>query len=93
MKQGGDDLEDDFVYDDTVALSGDEDEPPIALLDEEDVFLDAADEDDREDDDDEADAKENDTSASAAAKKRKRREKDKERKAKVCLFHFLRHFC
>ncbi len=43
MKQGGDDLEDDFVFDDTVALSGDEETEPIAHLEDEDVFLDAAD--------------------------------------------------
>lgn len=90
MKQGGDDLEDDFVFDDTVALSGDEETEPIAHLDDEDVFLDAADDEDREDDDEDVDASaqpnapgETTTDASAAAKKRKRREKDKERKAKV----------
>lgn len=90
MKQGGDDLEDDFVFDETVALSGDEEAEPIARLDDEDVFLDAADDEDREDEDEDVDASaqsnalgETTTDASAAAKKRKRREKDKERKAKV----------
>ncbi|KJA27402.1 hypothetical protein HYPSUDRAFT_131565 [Hypholoma sublateritium FD-334 SS-4] len=89
MKQGGDDLEDDFVFDETVALSGDEEAEPIAHLDDEDVFLDAADDEDREDEDEDVDASaqpnapgETTTDASAAAKKRKRREKDKERKAK-----------
>jgi protein CMS1 len=39
MKHGGDDLEDDFIPDDIVALSGDE-APGDAQLDDEDIFVD-----------------------------------------------------
>lgn len=88
--QGGDDLEDDFVLDETVALSGDEGTETIAHLDDEDVFLDTIDGDEREDDDEEGEeedrqngATSNEPDAALIAKKRKRREKEKERKAKV----------
>jgi protein CMS1 len=87
--QGGDDLEDDFVLDETVALSGDEGTETIAHLDDEDVFLDTIDDDEREDDDEgeEEDrqngAVSNEPDTALIAKKRKRREKEKERKAKV----------
>ena len=74
--QHGDDLEDDFVPDDLVALSGEEDLPNA-----EDIGgLLSADEDD-------AGAAQPSPAQSAAAleKKRKRRAKEKERKAKVCV--------
>ncbi|KAF8162990.1 U3-containing 90S pre-ribosomal complex subunit-domain containing protein [Crassisporium funariophilum] len=85
LEQRGDDLEDDFVLDDTVALSGDEEfhEPP--QLDDEDIFLEAADEP-GEDGDAERDGSElvestpNASGSSTLIKKRKRREKEKERK-------------
>ena len=83
MKHGGDDLEDDFVPDDIVALSGDE-APCDARLDDEDIFV---------DDDGQTPEEEDDTDEvvlaahttplgdlTASAKKRKRREKEKERK-------------
>ncbi|KAH9483754.1 Protein CMS1 [Psilocybe cubensis] len=92
MNQVGDDLEDDFVLDDTVALSGDEGLDNVVQLDDEDVFVDAGSDEgqDGEDDDDEyGNDNDHDNIASstkdtdaARAKKRKRREKEKERKAK-----------
>ena len=75
--QHGDDLEDDFVPDDLVALSDEEDLPNT-----EDIGgLLSADEDD-------AGAAQPSPAQSAAAleKKRKRRAKEKERKAKVCVW-------
>jgi len=81
MKHGGDDLEDDFVLDDIVALSGDE-APCAARFDDEDIFVD----DDAEEEEDDTDevALPAPTTLSgdltASAKKRKRREKEKERK-------------
>ena len=90
MNHAGDDLEDDFILDDTVALSGDEDsEPVVTRLDDEDVFVDPGSEDDGQGVEDEDDAEDwNGINGSApnttvADKKRKRREKEKERKAKV----------
>lgn len=75
MNQGGDDLQDDFVIDELVALSADEDDPADRPFFSDDAL-------------DTIPAPETgDQLASAAvAKKRKRREKDKERKAKVCPF-------
>lgn len=73
---GGDDLDDDFVPDDLVAMS--EDEEDLNSPDGEDInALLSADEGDGG----EAEAAKKEA---AAAKKRKRREKEKERKAKVC---------
>lgn len=72
--QRGDDLEDDFVPDDLVALSGEEDaafDPRQGAGDNIDGLLSA---------DEEA---EQDGPAQATSAKRKRREKDKERQAKV----------
>ncbi|KAF9483804.1 hypothetical protein BDN70DRAFT_851145 [Pholiota conissans] len=88
MKQGGDDLDDDFVLDETVALSGDEGTEAIAHLDDEDVFLDNIDDDEREDDNEDGEQETqnptitNDADAALLSKKRKRREKEKEKKAK-----------
>lgn len=94
LKQGGDDLEDDFVLDETVALSGDEGADEVVHLDDEDVFLAAGDEDgpDAEDEDDAEDGNDAEnpvanTSDAAASKKRKRRAKEKEKKAKVRMPH------
>lgn len=70
---GADSLEDDFVPDDLVALSGEEDEAELAP---EDVPA-----GDPVEDDPAPSAPANST---AEGKKRKRREKEKERKAKVC---------
>jgi protein CMS1 len=88
--QGGDDLEDDFVPDETVALSGDEGFG-TAHLDEEDIFVDDGDDVEQDgDDEDEYEAKgvlstpAVNGDPGAVAKKRKRREKEKEKKAKVC---------
>ncbi|PPQ64672.1 hypothetical protein CVT26_002762 [Gymnopilus dilepis] len=90
MNHAGDDLEDDFVLDDTVALSGDEDtEPVVTRLDDEDVFVDPGSEDDGQGGEDEDDAEDwngingSPPNTTVADKKRKRREKEKERKAKV----------
>ncbi|KAF9562165.1 hypothetical protein CPC08DRAFT_749593 [Agrocybe pediades] len=84
MKHGGDDLEDDFVLDETVALSEDEEVETIAHLDDEDVFVDAGDDEADENGggtDEDADEEESTKVDDAAvAKKRKRREKEKERK-------------
>jgi len=85
IKQGGDDLDDDFVLDELVALS-DNEGPGDARLDDEDVFVNA---DDVQDGDENEESGETTVNAnSALAKKRKRREKEKERKAKVCCFTF-----
>ena len=90
IMQGGDDLEDDFVPDETVALSGDEGFG-TTHLDEEDVFVDDGDDVEQDaEDEDEYDAKDALSTPAAngdpaiIAKKRKRREKEKEKKAKVC---------
>ena len=86
IKQGGDDLEDDFVLDELVALS-DNEGPGDARLDDEDVFVNA--DDDVQDGDENEESGETAVNAnSALAKKRKRREKEKERKAKVRCFTF-----
>ncbi len=70
----GDDLEDDFIPDDLVALSDDEDALQAPDVDINTLL--SADEEDV----DEAEIQRN---QAAAEKKRKRREKEKERKAKV----------
>jgi len=86
IKQGGDDLDDDFVLDELVALS-DNEGPGDARLDDEDVFVNA--DDDVQDGDENEESGETAVNAnSALAKKRKRREKEKERKAKVRCFTF-----
>lgn len=94
MNHTGDDLEDDFILDDTVALSGDE-EPQslVTRLDDEDIFVDLGSDDEGRDVEGEEGETEigNDTRESAVVtgitdKKRKRREKEKERKAKVRRF-------
>ncbi|OBZ75478.1 hypothetical protein A0H81_04539 [Grifola frondosa] len=73
IRQRGDDLDDDFVPDDLVAMSEEED-----LQDGEDIGLLTADEDvDIQGETSQADK-------DAQEKKRKRRVKEKERKAKVC---------
>jgi protein CMS1 len=85
MKHGGDDLEDDFILDDIVALSGDE-APGDAQLEDEDIFVDDGGQTPEEEDDtDETGptvptSSSNDPQSTASAKKRKRREKEKERK-------------
>lgn len=89
MKHGGDDLEDDFVLDDIVALSGDE-AVPDAQFDDEDVFVDDGGQTPEEEDDSDTvgfgvavgapTSSSKDLHLTASAKKRKRREKDKERK-------------
>ena len=88
--QGGDDLEDDFVPDETVALSGDEGFGTVPL-DEEDIFVDDGDDMEQDgEDEDEYEAKDvlapqaADGDTAVVAKKRKRREREKEKKAKVC---------
>lgn len=84
MKHGGDDLEDDFVPDDIVALSGDE-APGDVRLDDEDIFVDDGGQTPEEEDTDEVGlvaptSSLNDLRLNTSAKKRKRREKEKERK-------------
>lgn len=76
--QRGDDLDDDFVPDELVATSGEEDNGPGDDID----GLLSADEDAEEA---EAHIKEK----PATEKKRKRREKEKERKIKVCVTHWV----
>ena len=77
MSQHGDDLTDDFVPDDTVALD-DDDAAGSLVADNDDIGkLLSAD----EEDDDRPDEKK-----ALMEKKRKRREKEKERKLKVSLF-------
>jgi protein CMS1 len=87
--QKGDDLEDDFVIDDFVALSGEEDAGLEGgfFSDPEEANNDmSGDEDDATGD---AQTPVDQSSAEAVAlKKRKRREKEKEKKAKVCLVQF-----
>jgi protein CMS1 len=89
MKHGGDDLEDDFVPDDTVALSGDE-ATGDARLGDEDIFVDDGGQTPEEEDDtDELGhgphaSSSHDIQPTASAKKRKRREKEKERKVGQC---------
>lgn len=75
-RTGGDDLDDDFVPDDLVALSDAEDEEAGHSADGEDVeaLLSA----------DEGSPQPSTSDLAAAEKKRKRRAKEKERKAKVC---------
>lgn len=85
-KHGGDDLEDDFVPDDLVALSDDE-TPGNARLEEEDIFIDDEGQTPEEEEDEAEEVKAAAASSSQTAlseKKRKRREKEKERK--VCFF-------
>ncbi|GLB35329.1 putative U3-containing 90S pre-ribosomal complex subunit [Lyophyllum shimeji] len=80
MHQGGDDLEDDFVIDDIVALSEDEAAPDGGFFsDSNDNDIVSADEDGQNG---ETQSTTNAGDAAALAKKRKRREKEKERKAK-----------
>ena len=77
MNHGGDDLDDDFVPDDIVAMSDEEDLPETEDIGE----LLSADEDGGNE------GQSTQTqSAAAAEKKRKRRAKEKERKAKVCSY-------
>lgn len=82
MLQGGDDLEDDFVIDELVALSEDEG------AGEGEFFSDAAEQmsgaEEAEYDNEVPEVAKDDVAvAAASAKKRKRREKEKEKKAKV----------
>jgi protein CMS1 len=75
--QRGDDLEDDFVPDDLVASSGEEEaafDPRQGAGDDIDALLSA---------DEEAEQTEPASKGKATLAKRKRREKDKERQAKV----------
>jgi len=72
--QRGDDLDDDFVPDELVATSGEEDEVGNRPDDDVDGLLSA---------DEEAEGARLDKEKSTMEKKRRRREKEKERKAKV----------
>lgn len=86
----GDDLEDDFVPDELVALS-EEEGPEYARLADEDVFVDDEGQSQHSEDDEGEEggvASTNNPESSIAAKKRKRREKEKEKKVKVCLQTF-----
>ena len=83
-KHGGDDLEDDFVPDELVAMSDEEDAAQLADGDVNALL--SADEEETE----EIEAQRNDA---AAAKKRKRREKEKERKAKVRTVFYVPNAC
>lgn len=77
MLQGGDDLSDDFVVDNLVALSDDED----SIVEDNAYFSDAAEEVNNV-------RREQEGTISVVdpiLKKRKRREKEKERKAKVSI--------
>jgi protein CMS1 len=77
----GDDLEDDFMPDETVAFS--EDEGSVSLVGDQDDIgkLLSADEEEEG-----AESPMGRTKAPSDEKKRRRREKEKERKAKACLF-------
>ncbi|CAA7267641.1 unnamed protein product [Cyclocybe aegerita] len=82
---GGDDLDDDFIPDETVALFVDEGSG-TAPLDDEDVFVEVGDDEGEDVEGEEAAdltaSPTNTQGSSKAERKRKRREKDKERKAK-----------
>lgn len=83
MSQHGDDLEDDFVPDDTVALSDDGDAASVVGDPDDIANLLSADEDEG--------AEEQQKQQASAEKKRKRREKEKERKLKVRPCSFSLH--
>lgn len=76
-KQGGDDLDDDFVPDDLVSLSEDEDAGQSAEGEDIAAFLSAGEENEAQE------SRAQGTSTSVSEKKRKRRAKEKERRAKV----------
>lgn len=82
-RQGGDDLDDDFVPDELVALSDGEEAAHSADGDNIDRLL-SADEDAEPEDEAEAER----AGKAIIEKKRKRREKEKERKLKVCSLVF-----
>lgn len=84
MHQGGDDLEDDFVIDDLVALSDNETVPDGGFFSDEN---DASGEDGEKDEDPSTQTTAD--PSSAEKKKRKRREREKERKAKVIFSRCL----
>lgn len=73
----GDDLDDDFVPDDLVALSGEEDEDDGPSVEDGRDYLSAEEEGQN--------PSGSGTAPADSDKKRKRRERDKERKAKVSL--------
>lgn len=79
IRQNGDDLEDDFVLDDLVALSEDENDIQELLSVDEDAVEDPV-----------ADAEKKAKAEGDQAKKRKQRGKEKERKAKVYIILTLR---
>ncbi|KAF5386758.1 hypothetical protein D9615_001815 [Tricholomella constricta] len=79
MNRGGDDLEDDFVIDDLVALSEEEAAPDGAFFSDDNDNDASADEDATNED---LQTSANAGDEAALAKKRKRREKEKERKTK-----------
>ena len=76
-RQGGDDLDDDFVPDDLVALSEEEDAGQSAEGDDVAAFLSAGEEDEAQPSQGQS------ASIDLSEKKRKRRAKEKERRAKV----------
>jgi protein CMS1 len=81
MKQGGDDLGDDFAVDDIVALSGDEDLTfDGGLLSDSGATHDAI---SGEEGDSDRNPQLSTMANAGTEKKRKRREREKERKAKV----------
>lgn len=79
IRQNGDDLEDDFVLDDLVALSEDENDIQELLSADEDVVEDPV-----------ADVQKKAKAEGDQAKKRKQRGKEKERKAKVYIISYPR---
>jgi hypothetical protein len=81
-KQGGDDLDDDFVPDELVALSADEGEEAGWEVDEEDAPGAFASEDEGRP---RVEGKQSEYDEAKVGKKRKRREKERQRKAKVRL--------
>jgi len=81
MRQGGDDLDDDFVPDELVALSDGEEPVGGSASDPADDVHGSLSVEEEASDDGEAERK----NEGKKEKKRKRREKEKERKAKVCL--------
>ncbi|KAJ3511677.1 hypothetical protein NLJ89_g3958 [Agrocybe chaxingu] len=85
IRHGGDDLDDDFIPDETAALSADEGSG-AAPLEDEDVFVEGGDDEGEDVEEEEAEdfaaSSTNAQDSAKAEKKRKRREQVKERKAK-----------
>jgi len=80
-KHRGDDLDDDFVPDDLVALSGEESNEDVPSVEDSREFLTAGDDQ----------PPERGTNSADADRKRKRKDRNKERKAKVSPIFLCSH--